>query len=302
LLHEIQNKVTFIFRNFKEGDHETRLTEVLNVSKMLMDACMLDSDACLGSILAGKGSTYTVSHPIHVAILCGLLAKEMKWKTNDLLSLLAAALTSNLSKIDLQEALYYQKDPLTDDQKQQILRHPENTVEILRNAGVSNDLWLKSILYHHETIDGRGYPRGLKSYSVPLPARIIAACDIFCAAVTGRAYRSPLSPDDAVRMIFLNADRNLDNKIANTFVRVMGVYPPGTFVKLRNDEIAVVTCRGEKAYQPIVHSIIGSDGRKLPVPVRRDCSDGAFAIKETLRGDRVRLSIDPVTLWHRTDR
>ena len=299
LLHDIENRLTFIFRKFKEGDPEARLVEILNVSKMLMEACTLDSDACLGSILASKSSSYTVSHPIHVAILCGLVAKEMKWKRNDLLSLLAAALTSNLSKVDLQEALYYQEAPLTDEQKQQILRHPENTVEMLRKAGVSNALWLKSVLYHHETLDGKGYPIGLKSYSIPLPARILAASDIFCAAVTGRAYRAPLSPDNAIRMIFQNADKNLDKKIANMFVTLMGVYPPGTFVKLANDEIAVVAYRGIKAHQPIVCSVIGPQGRRIPVPVRRDCSDSAFAIKETLHREQVRIIIDPAALWQR---
>ena len=102
-------------------------------------------------------------------------------------------------------------------------------------------------------------------------------------------------------MIFLNADKNLDNKIANMFVKLMGVYPPGAFVKLANDEIAVVTYRGRKAHQPIVFSVIGSHGRKLPVPVRRDCSESAFAIKETLRRDQVRVNIDPATLWQRKD-
>jgi HD-GYP domain-containing protein (c-di-GMP phosphodiesterase class II) len=298
MLQDIQNRLRFIFKKFKEDDPESRLVEILNASKMLLEACAMDSDACLGSILTSKVSTYTVSHPVHVAILCGMVAKEMRWTNRELLSLMAAALTSNLSKIDLQEALYYQKDPLTDKQKQQILRHPENTVEMLRRAGVSNDLWLKSVLYHHESMDGRGYPAGLRSYSIPLAARIMAACDIFCAAVTGRAYRFPLSPDDAVRMIFMKADRDLDNKIANILVGVLGVYPPGTFVRLQNDETAVVTYRGKKAHQPVVQSIIGPDGRKLPVPVRRDCSDNAFAIKGTLPRERVKISIDPALLWY----
>jgi HD-GYP domain-containing protein (c-di-GMP phosphodiesterase class II) len=302
MLRDIQNKVTFIFNNFKGENPETRILELVDVSRILMNACSMDRDACLGSILTSKVSTYTVSHPIHVAILCGLVAKEMKWTDNDLLSLMAAALTSNLSKIDLQEALFYQKDPLTDEQKQQILRHPENTVEMLRKAGVTNDLWLKSVLYHHESMDGTGYPAGLRSYSIPVAARIIAACDIFCAAVTGRAYRIPLSPDGAVRMIFMKADRDLDNRIANMLVKVMGVYPPGTFVRLRNDETAVVTCRGRKAHQPIVHSVIGADGRKLPAPVKRDCSDTSFAIKETLPRERVKISIDPALLWHEAGR
>jgi HD-GYP domain-containing protein (c-di-GMP phosphodiesterase class II) len=297
MLDEIQNNLAFTFKKLKEGDPGDLLIEILNTSKMLQEACNTDIDACLGSILTGKGSAYTVSHPIHVAILCGLVAKEMKWVSNDLLSLLAAALTSNLSKIELQEALYYQKDPLTEEQRQQIRQHPEKTVKMLRNAGVSNDLWLKGVLYHHETIHGKGYPIGLRSYSIPLPARIIAAGDIFCASVTGRAYRSPLSPDEAVRRIFLNADKNLDSKIANMFVKLMGVYPPGTFVKLANNEIAVVTGRGRKAHQPIVFSVIGPHGRKLLVPVRRDCSESMFAITESLHRDQVRVSIDSAKLW-----
>jgi len=302
LLQEIQCKVTRIFKTFREEHSEARMVEILHVSKMLVDACSADGDACLGSILTNKVSSYTVSHPIHVAILCALMGLKMRWKTNELLSLVAAALTSNLSKIELQEALYYQKEPLTDEQRRQIRQHPEETVEMLREAGVSNNLWLKSVLYHHESADGKGYPAGLRSYSIPVAARIIALCDIFCAAVTGRVYRFPLSPDDAIRMIFLRADRNLDNKIADMLVRLMGIYPPGTFVRLVNDETAVVTRRGKKAHQPVVHSIVGPDGRALPAPVKRDCSEREYAIKQTLHKDQVAVRIDPELLWRQRER
>jgi HD-GYP domain-containing protein (c-di-GMP phosphodiesterase class II) len=298
LLDNIQSKLALIYRNREEGKMENLLAEILNLCRLINQACDMHIEACISNIFMGSKHRYTIFHPVHVAIVCAIIARKMKWPVNDQLSLLAAVLTANMTKIDLQDKLFYQQGPLTHEQRSIVNEHPERAVEVLRNAGVTNDIWLKGVLYHHEAMDGTGYPYGLKSYAIPLASRIIAAGDIFCAAVTGRAYRSPLSPVAAMRKIFLSADKNIEDKIANMCIKLIGMYPPGTIVRLANDEIAVVTQRGLKTHVPIVHSIIDRGGRKYPRPLKRDCRDSGFEVKEVVLHTDLDIKIDPFEVWH----
>ncbi len=275
--------------------------EILDLCRMLQDACEKDLDACIGKMFSGSDRKYVVKHPIHIAVVCEAVTKQMKWSKNDRLTLIAAAITSNIGMIDLQEKLHHQKEPLTDEQRIQIQEHPERAVEILIRSGVSNRLWLDAVLHHHEAIDGSGYPRKFKGYSIPIRSRMIAVGDIYCAGISNRSYRSSMSPDEVMRMVYVNGDKRLDKKMVDICVKIVGLYPPGTFVSLANGEIAVVTHRGEQLHQPIVHSIAGADGTQFTDPLKRDCSNEIFAIKGILLKDALNIEVDPCKLWGVTE-
>ncbi len=283
-----------------EGDKKFPV-EILDFCRMLQDACEKDLDACIGKMFAGFDRKYVVKHPIHIAVVCEAVTKQMKWSKNDRLTLLAAAITSNIGMIDLQEKLHHQKEPLTEEQRIQIGEHPERAVEFLIRSGVSNRLWLDAVLHHHEAIDGSGYPQQFKGYSIPIRSRMIAVGDIYCAGISNRSYRSSMSPDEVMRMVYVNGDKRLDKKMVDMCVKILGLYPPGTFVKLVNDETAVVTHRGVQLHQPIVHSIAGADGTQFPYPLKRDCSKEIYAINEILVRDAVNIEVDPCKLWGVTE-
>ena len=76
-------------------------------------------------------------------------------------TLMAAALTMNIGMLSLQEVLYQQEKDLTSEQKQLIDSHPAQSVVMLREAKVTDRLWLKCVLAHHEKIDGTAYPNQL---------------------------------------------------------------------------------------------------------------------------------------------
>jgi len=82
----------------------------------------------------------------------------------------------------------------------------------------------------------------------------------------------------------------------------LGVYPPGTIVKLANDEIAVVTHRGEKAHTPIVQCVFKSNKESLFLnPIERDCSKDEFAIKEIICDEQGKMKFDLHLLWGYTN-
>jgi HD-GYP domain-containing protein (c-di-GMP phosphodiesterase class II) len=275
--------------------------KTLDLCKTIQEACEKDTDASLSVIFLKKSYPYTIRHPVHIAIVCEIISRHLKWKKEDRLSLLAAALTANIAMINLQEKLFSQKEPLSAEQRQHIYEHPQRGVEILRKAGVTNNLWLDAVFYHHEAIDGSGYPSGLKASAIPIRSRILAVGDHYCAGVSNREYRTALSPTEAMREIYVNSGKRVESEIVNMCVRLIGIYPPGSFVRLVNDEIAVVTQRGSKAHTPVVHSIVRANGTLFLTPERRDCTHEEFAVKELIISDNDKLDINPHQLWGYSD-
>jgi hypothetical protein len=113
-----------------------------------------------------------------------------------------------------------------------------------------------------------------------------------------RAYRFPLPPDVAAREIITGSrGQCLDQDLAKMLVKEIGIFHPGTYVRLINGEIAVVTKRGKKIHHPVVRSIIREDGVPFSKPVQRDCSKERYAIINTISPKEVNLQVDNLLLW-----
>lgn len=298
LLNEIQHELEVLFNNLVEGTVDKFHDNVLHICEKIQQSCNKDEDATIGNIFLCKEYKYTVRHPVNVAVVCEIVTKQLKWTEQERLPLLAAALTMNIGMLNLQDKLYSQKEQLTDEQKRAIREHPEHGVEILAQAEIYKQTWIEGVLYHHEAMDGSGYPSGLKGYAIPVCARIIAVGDQYCAGVSSRSYRRSLTPQESMKEIYLNVGKKTDQDIVNLCVRLLGVYPPGTFVKLANGETAVVTQRGAKAHTPIVYSIVKSNSKDMFLgPMKRDCSKDEFSIIEIINAEQEKIRINPYQLW-----
>ncbi len=253
-------------------------SEVRFLAEKLMHTCSIDEDIALGTLLIRQNTRYTIKHPLHTAIVCEVVARKLGWSAQDRLSLLSAAITMNITIIELQEMLYHQKTPLTDKQRSEIQGHPVEAMEFLKRNNVTDTLWLNAVLQHHEAIDGKGYPKGLTGEDVCGAARIIYAADLYCAQITGRNYRRRLSPAVAIRDIVINKEQKFDVNVANAFMENLGFYPPGSFVMLKNNDIAIVTKRGKKANTPIVHTVVKGDGSTPSTPLLRNTSMYEFSV------------------------
>jgi len=296
LVADIKLRLRSIFAGIV-ADQTTDLPgRIIKLCRDLQSLCEMDADAALGTLHLDHDGRYTIIHPLHIAILCELIAKRKGVAAEPRLSLLAAAITSNIAMIGLQDALQKQETPLTPEQLQMIRLHTVHGVDMLLAAGVQDDVWIKTVLHHHEKLDGSGYPGALLGDDIPLPVRILSLADTYSAMITPRCYRSQILARDALRDIFLKRGAEMDAALAQVFIKEMGVFPPGAFVKLHNGEVGVVVRRGENAMAPLVQSLIGPRGAPLPAPLRRDSSKEGFAIREMVAPDKT-AAIDPHFLW-----
>ena len=157
--------------------------------------------------------------------------------------------------------------------------HPQRGVELLRAYGVTDESWLTTVFQHHEFMNGSGYPQGLQGEDIVINARMLTLADVYCVKLFSRAYRLPLPPDVAAREIITGSrGQSFDQELAKVLVKEIGIFHPGSLVRLINGEIAVVTQRGKKIHHPIVQSVLREDGVPFLKPIRRDCSKENYSI------------------------
>lgn len=218
-----------------------------------------DQSIALGQIW--KSDDYVTYHPIQTAILSSILAQSMGWSEMDIIQLIAACIVMNISMAVLQEDLHGRRNVLDDEDHRKIHSHPVKSAQMVAAAGVDPKkypLMFKAILQHHEQEDGTGYPGKLKGKNISDAALIINTCDRYTAFTSDRISRSAFGSARAIKNIFnLFVDRNDEMRhksMAHQLVRELGLYPPGTMVRLSDHSIAVILKRNSKSIdgKPIV--------------------------------------------------
>ncbi|MGV8941062.1 MAG: HD-GYP domain-containing protein [Lysobacter sp.] len=241
-----------------------------------------DPDAALAAMQLEVGDDGQVARVLHAATLCELLVRAREWDEGESLSIIAAALTYDVALNPFADAMNQQQSELSADQRLMIAGHPQAGVELLQEAGVEDPVWLAAVLQHHERIDGSGYPNGLSGDAISRGARKLAIADIYSAMVRPRAYREAVHARHALRSLFLERGKAVDEGLASLLVREIGVFPPGTPVRLANGEVGVVLRRGQGATRPIVARLINANGTLAALAAQRDSALPEYAITETV--------------------
>jgi len=239
---------------------------------------------------------YGSAHALHVAGLCALLARRAGWPADRLQNLLGAALSMNLSIIELQGQMAVRGGIPSAAQRRSIERHPEDSVALLRQAGlglaIDDEEWLTAVTQHHEDESGGGYPHRLQNPSEM--AQMLRFVDIFLAKHAGRADRSPVPPQQAARDLYM---ASAGHPVAAMLIKEMGIFPPGSFVRLACGEVAIVVRRGAHASMPLVCAIASAQGDPLATPRRRDTAQPEFAITGSLADKAVKVVVEAERLY-----
>ena len=235
---------------------------------------------------------YGYTHAVHSAVLCILLARHMQWPEARMLSLVKAALTMNLTILDLQGQMATQDVPMKDKQRAAIHAHPAQCVERLAELGVTDADWLTAIAQHHERPDGTGYPLG--STEVSDLAIALRVADKFMSKISPRVMRRALSPQEAVRQLYTE---DKGGPLSTAVIKELGIYPPGDFVRLASGELAIVVQRTGNARAPIVASITDTAGHPVPHTVRHDTAQAEFAIQAKASDTVMLMRLPPERLF-----
>jgi HD-GYP domain-containing protein (c-di-GMP phosphodiesterase class II) len=146
---------------------------------------------------------------------------QMGLPTDRLRVIARGAYLHDLGKIGIPDRILNKPAALTDEERTAIEAHPQLGYELASSAPSLREA-LPVILYHHERMDGGGYPAGLSGTAIPLEARVVAVADVWDALTSDRAYRHGWAPAQALAHIRAASQAHFDIDVVDALVAVVG--------------------------------------------------------------------------------
>src|SRR5215208_622931 len=201
------------------------VTSISNESAIYLENAILFGDVhglmmgllhSLTSAVDAKDA-YTCGHSERVALLSRHLAAEIKLSEHDIDRIYMAGLLHDVGKIGVPEAVLQKTGKLTEEEFEQMKRHPQIGARILQDIKQVREI-VPGVLHHHERYDGKGYPTGLAGEKIPLMGRIICLADCFDAMTSNRTYRKALPLEVALTEIRRCSGTQFDPRLTEYFL------------------------------------------------------------------------------------
>lgn len=235
---------------------------------------------------------YTFYHSVNVCILSITLGRYLGMDEDTLQLMALGALLHDIGKLRVSAAVLQYPGRLNSEQWAEIKLHPqEGASAILAAADAGQEIAAVVALEHHGRFDGAGYPASSGNREKHLFSRLVTTSDVYDALTTRRSYRRAETPQQAVNVLTQGMGSHFDPDMVRALVNLLGVYPPGSLLRLSDGTIALVTeaSRGEN---PVGVRVVDASGAAVgePEPVAIEPAD----VVEQLTPDAV--GIDPASL------
>ncbi len=209
------------------------------LTRALLDKMMLDGEVCIRVLSEVQGDRPT-AHALNVAVIAMLMGRVFGFSESEMLDIGIGALLHDVGKLELPDRLHH-VDPHTTPADVSLYReHVARGVAQGKRMGLTPGALLV-IGQHHEMADGSGFPLHLNVDRMTGAARIVALVNRYDNLCDPAQPAQALTPHEALSLIFAQTRSKFDASMLNAFIRMMGVYPPGSVVQLTDDRYALVT-------------------------------------------------------------
>jgi putative nucleotidyltransferase with HDIG domain len=265
------------------------------ISEHLMKSAGSDFTDILQFVQYPDHDSYTVGHSVRVATLAVFVANTLGVEKDLLIELGTAALLHDVGKGKIPSEIIYKQGKLTDEEFTLMRLHPQFGAEILLEHKESSPMQVAIAWSHHIRYGGGGYPR-LPSWTTQSRfTSLVQICDVFEALTASRPYKPPMTPLAAFG-IMVNDAGAFDPALLTAFISALGVYPPGSQVRMNNGCLATVVATGKRLDKPkirITHDekgLILAQESGLIVDLAEEAEKKAkdrLEVAELLTGERV---------------
>ena len=198
-----------------------------------------DGDMAIRLIGENAGDKASM-HALNVTVISLLMGRVFGLAEEDLLDLGVGALLYDVGKLDLPDRVRFRDDHFTAAEVQFYQEHVAHGVSAGRKMGLAPGALLV-IAQHHEHTDGTGFPMRLNSDRMSMAARIVALVNRYDNLCNPGLPSKALTPHESLSLLFAQGKNKYDTAIMGAFIKMMGVYPPGSAVQLTDDRYALVT-------------------------------------------------------------
>jgi HD-GYP domain-containing protein (c-di-GMP phosphodiesterase class II) len=285
---DLQEQCNFMLRDTQSESFKDRLERL---DAQLGRHLRRNPDGTLFALIylsATEKRLYSATHAMLVGVMCSLAARDvLGWPPAIVNVLFKAALTMNVGMTDLQDKLAVQLEAPSNAQKDAIALHAVRSGQILAAMGIDNALWLEAVREHHHLWPG---PLLARTPAQQL-ARLIQRADMFAARLAPRASRPPTAPASAMQACYFDENKAVDEAGA-ALIKAVGIYQPGSFVKLATDEVAIVIRRGANTSTPRVAVLVNRSGIPTVEPTLRDSALRDYRVVASVPHREVKVQVN----------
>lgn len=244
--------VTNVMHDVRMGK-QVELEAVNGVVEQMVDSIFRNKGALSSLSRIKSKDEYTFFHSVNVCVLMVAFAKGLGMPRTVINRAGVGALLHDVGKMAVPHGILSKNDRLTDEEFAQMKDHVVQSRIILRQTPGITEEAVAVAAQHHERYDGSGYPDRLKGEEISELGRMAAIVDVYDAITSDRCYHKGLSTSEALRKIFEWGKYHFDPKMVELFIKVVGIYPVGTMVRLESGLIGVVKEPGtENLLMPVV--------------------------------------------------
>lgn len=246
------SSVKGLLRNLFSKPQES-IGQAKNLVSDIVDSLLSEKEVVIHLMSTKSGDENAYYHALNVSVLSMLLAKEARVDADAMRVLGLGALLHDIGKERIPSQILLKKGPLTVAEQNFYQQHASYGVEMAAGLPHLPKGTLEIIAQHHEMLDGSGYPRGLRGDAMDGLARIVALVNAYDNACNRPNPADSLTPAESLAHMFKRQREQFDPVLLKLFIRCLGVYPPGSVVRLNNDDYGMVTSvNPDKLLQPTI--------------------------------------------------
>lgn len=221
-LQIIYGTISGLMQTIFDQRKETLPLEALQTCAEYMVGCIIAENKSVPTMLKIMPEEYTLhNHSTNVAIFSAMVGKAAGFSKEDLVDLVFAALLHDIGKIRIDQQILCKPGHLDEDEYRIMRHHPDYGWEILQKNGIDKLSILHGVRYHHEKLDGSGYPEQRTGKIIPKSAKIIGLCDVFDALTTKRTFRPSYTSFEALMMMKRDMNRQFDESYTDALIRLL---------------------------------------------------------------------------------
>lgn len=255
------------------------------LTRALLDKMVGNQELCIRLLTEGAGDRAT-AHALNVTIVSLLLGRVFDLPEAEMQELGMGAMLHDIGKLELPDRLRFPDENLSSVEQGLYREHVAHGVKHGRRMGLAQGILLV-MGQHHEQADGQGFPQRLQLEGMATASRIVALVNRYDNLCNPSVPSRALTPHEALSLLFAQGKHKFDSTMLSGFVRMMGVYPPGSIVQLTDDRYAMVV--SVNSTRPLKPRVLVHDGK-----VARD--DALYLDLETTQDLGIRRSLKPAQL------
>ena len=217
------------------------------MTQSLSSKMLGEHELCI-RLLSENAGDKSSAHAMNVTVISMLMGRSFGFNDADMQDLGVGAMLHDIGKLDLPERMRNREDHFSRSEASFYEEHVAYGVSQGKKMGLSPGA-LAIIAQHHECVDGSGFPAQLNSDRTTVGARIVALVNRYDNLCNPNVMVRAVTPHEAVSLLFAQGKNKFDTAVLTCFIKMMGVYPPGSTVQLTDDRYGLVV--GVNASRPL---------------------------------------------------